>query len=268
MREIGAQFNLTEVDHHLACMFKIHRDAISDARLHLPQPPLGLLRMTHHHAGLQKIAHDFPFPSLPRRTFPVTDKLDLAALVGSRICHDLISPIGAIGNGVELISMEGSVKGPEMLLISESVAHANARIRFFRIAFGASGQDQRIGRPEVASVLSDISNGSRVQIDWDSPNDLPRRDVKLVFLLMLCLEAALPFGGKIRVERNDQRWLLQASSAKLRADPALWERLINPAAAAEIGAAQVQFALVPEEIKRQHRRLTTEIGETEIRLSF
>jgi histidine phosphotransferase ChpT len=196
------------------------------------------------------------------------DKPDLAALVGSRICHDLISPIGAIGNGVELITMEGSVNGPEMLLISESVAHANARIRFFRVAFGACSQDQRIGRAEVSSVLSDVSHGSRIQIDWSSPNDLPRRDVKLVFLLILCLESALPFGGKIQVDRNDQRWTLLASSPKLRADPALWENLINPAATADIGAAQVQFALVPEEIKRQHRRLSTEIAATEIRLSF
>jgi histidine phosphotransferase ChpT len=198
----------------------------------------------------------------------LTDKLDLAALVGSRICHDLISPIGAIGNGVELISMDGSVNGPEMLLISESVAHANARIRFFRVAFGASSPDQRIGRTEVTAVLSDISHGSRVQFDWDSPNDLPRRDVKLVFLLILCLETALPFGGTIRIERSDQRWTLLASSAKLRAEPKLWECLINPATAVEIGAAQVQFALVPEEIKRQHRRLSTALGATEIRLSF
>lgn len=198
----------------------------------------------------------------------MTDQLDLAALVGSRICHDLISPIGAIGNGVELISMEGSAKGPEMMLISESVAHANARIRFFRVAFGACSSDQRIGRAEVATILSDISHGSRVQIEWESPNDLPRRDVKLVFLLILCLETALPFGGKIRIDRSDQRWLIHATSIKLRADASLWECLVSPTLTAEIGPAQVQFALVPKEISRQHRRLTTEISKSEIRLSF
>ena len=198
----------------------------------------------------------------------MTDKLDIAALVGSRICHDLISPIGAIGNGVELISMAGSITGPEMMLISESVAHANARIRFFRIAFGASGQDQRIGRLEVAAVLSDISHGSRVQIEWDSPNDIARRDVKLVFLLILCLETAMPFGGKISVNRSETRWSLTATSAKLRADAALWQRLQNPKAVIEIGPAQVQFALVPEELTRQHRRLSLEIGVAEIAVSF
>ncbi len=54
---------------------------------------------------------------------------DLAALIGSRICHDLISPIGAIGNGLELLSMAGA-GGPEVALISDSVSNANARIRF------------------------------------------------------------------------------------------------------------------------------------------
>ena len=61
-------------------------------------------------------------------------KPDLAALVGSRICHDLISPIGAIGNGLELFLMD-TAGGPELALITESISHAKARIRFFRVAY-------------------------------------------------------------------------------------------------------------------------------------
>lgn len=196
------------------------------------------------------------------------DKPDLAALVGSRICHDLISPIGAIGNGVELMLMENASTGPEMMLISESVAHANARIRFFRVAFGASSVDQRIGRSEVSAIVADMTHGGRMTVDWQSPPDLARRDVKLLFLLILCLESAMPYGGHIRIERGEQRWQIWATATKLKVDPALWDALINPASRAEIGAAQVQFLLVPEEIARQHRRLTTELGECEIRLSF
>lgn len=198
----------------------------------------------------------------------MTDKPDLAALVGSRICHDLISPIGAIGNGVELLMMEGGTKGPEMALITESVAHASARIRFFRVAFGASGQDQRIGRAEVTSVLSDLTHGGRIQIDWAGPTDLPRRDVKLVFLMILCLETAMPYGGKITVERGEARWSIQGTSAKMKIDTALWECLASPAPQPDIGPAQVQFLLMPDEIARQHRRLTTELSTSEIRLSF
>ena len=119
------------------------------------------------------------------------DKPDLAALIASRICHDLISPIGAIGNGVELLAMEPGGVRPEMALISESVANANARIRFFRICFGQASSDQRIARSEVASILGDLSRGGRVGYAWTSPVDLSRREVRLAFLLLQCLESAL-----------------------------------------------------------------------------
>ena len=195
-------------------------------------------------------------------------KPDLTALLGSRICHDLISPIGAIGNGVELLMMSGSVRSPEMALISESVANANARIRFFRVAFGGSGPDQRIGRPEVVGILDDLTRGGRLVIDWRGPADLPCREVKLAFLLIQCLETAMAYGGRITVERTDARWTLTGHATKLRITPDLWEVLSNPDATAAITAAQVHFALLPEELERQSRRLAVELRETEIRLGF
>ena len=196
------------------------------------------------------------------------DKPDLVALLGSRICHDLISPIGAISNGVELLMMDGATMGPEIALIAESVANANARIRFFRVAFGASSTDQRIGRPEVLSILSDLTRGGRLSIDWRGPADLPRREVKLAFLLIQCLESAMAFGGRITVDRLDGRWTLLAEAAKLKLDADLWEMLSNPAAKTDVTAAHVHFALVPDEMQRQNRRLSADIGQTEIRLSF
>ena len=198
----------------------------------------------------------------------MTDKPDLVALLGSRICHDLISPIGAISNGVELLMMDGATMGPEIALIAESVANANARIRFFRVAFGASSTDQRIGRPEVLSILSDLTRGGRLSIEWRGPADLPRREVKLAFLLIQCLESAMAFGGRITVDRLNGRWTLLAEAAKLKLDADLWEMLSNPAAKTDVTAAQVHFALVPDEMQRQNRRLSADIGQTEIRLSF
>jgi histidine phosphotransferase ChpT len=195
------------------------------------------------------------------------DKPDLAALIASRICHDLISPIGAIGNGVELLTMEASAQRPEMALISESVANANARIRFFRISFGSASGDQRIARAEVISVLTDLTRGGRVGYAWTSPPDLSRREVRLVFLLLQCLETALAYGGKVSIVRDETGWTILAEASRLRIDPALWEVLTEPRAPAEIGAGQVHFALVPEELARQGRRLVTEIGETTIRLT-
>lgn len=198
----------------------------------------------------------------------MTEKPDLAALIASRICHDLISPIGAIGNGVELLAMETTAPRPEIALISESVTNANARIRFFRICFGAAMGDQRIARAEVISVLTDMTRGGRVSYAWTSPADLPRREVRLAFLLLQCLETALAYGGKVEITRDDSGWAISAEAQRLRIDPALWEVLTEPRAPAEIGAGQVHFALVPEELARQGRRLVTQIGETVIRLRF
>jgi histidine phosphotransferase ChpT len=196
------------------------------------------------------------------------EKPDLAALIGSRICHDLISPIGAIGNGVELLMMDGSLKGPEMALISESVANANARIRFFRIAFGGSGADQRIGRPEVMAILTDLTRGGRLSISWQGLADLPRREVKLAFLLILCLETAMAFGGRITVDRETDHWTITGEAAKMKIDPDLWEVLSNPLASAAISPAQVQFALAPDEASRLGRRLRLDISESRIVIGF
>ncbi|MCU0901636.1 MAG: histidine phosphotransferase family protein [Cypionkella sp.] len=197
------------------------------------------------------------------------DKPDLTALLGSRICHDLISPIGAIGNGVELLMMDGMAQSPELALIVDSVANANARIRFFRIAFGAAGAaDQRIGRAEVAGILGDLTRGGRLTIDWNSPAELSRREVKLAFLAIQCLESAMPQGGALSIDRGEARWTLRGESPRMRLQPDLWDLLSNPASSLDIGPAQVQFALLRDEITRQHRRLTVELAEAAVRLSF
>jgi histidine phosphotransferase ChpT len=196
------------------------------------------------------------------------DRHDLTALIGSRICHDLISPIGAIGNGVELLMMDSGAHGAEIALIAESVAHANARIRFFRVAFGAAGQDNRIARAEVQGILTDLTRGGRTQIGWTSDADVARAEVKLAFLLLMCIESALPYGGRVRVVADGASWLMEAEATRLKIDADLWEVLSNPAAAVQIGPAQVHFALVPEELAHQGRKLAVKIADQVIRLAF
>lgn len=197
----------------------------------------------------------------------MSDRPDLAALLGSRICHDLISPIGAIGNGVELLGLQGAGSGPEMELIAQSVAQASARIRFFRLAYGAGGEGQRVARAEVLAILAELGRGSRLAVDWSSASDLARREVKPAFLLVQCLETALAGGGRIEVTQAEGRWSLLARGPRLRTDPAVWDVLVDPAAGAGLGASEVQFLLAAEELRRSRRRLTTDLGTAELRLS-
>jgi histidine phosphotransferase ChpT len=196
----------------------------------------------------------------------MTNQPDLAALIGSRICHDLVSPLGAIGNAVELLAMDGKTAGPELALISESIASANARIRFFRLAFGGTSSDARIARTEVQQILAALTKGERLTIDWQSPPDLARREVCLAFLLLQCLMTALPWGGAIIVTQSGPDWTITATAPRMKLDPDLWTAL--GIAVPPVAAAQVQFALVTGALQSQHRTLTSERSDTGLCLRF
>ena len=193
---------------------------------------------------------------------------DLNALVGSRICHDLISPLGAIGNGVELLSMSGVSTAPEMTLISESVESANARIRFFRIAFGAAKNDALIGNAELKSVLGDLYRGSRTNVDWRITEDVPRVEAKLAFLLLQCLESAFPWGGKIQVTRTGVTWNVFGSAERTKIDTPLWELLVDPRRRVDVSASNVHFALIHPAAQQVGRRVATNITENSVSVSF
>ncbi len=194
---------------------------------------------------------------------------DLAALVGSRLCHDLISPLGAIGNGVELLGLSvGGAGSPELALIGDSVAHANARLKFFRVAFGQAGGEQRLGQPEIATLLADLARGGRLEFHLQAVGDQSRREVKAVFLSLLCFESALPWGGKITIARSGEAWALQGQAQRIKPEPALWARLDGGAAGAPLTPAQVQFALLPREVTRLGRTLAWEIDDTCATITF
>ncbi len=196
------------------------------------------------------------------------DSRDLNALLGSRICHDLISPLGAIGNGVELLSMAGISAAPEIALISESVENASARIRFFRVAFGAASSTQLLGREEIVSTIRDMTKGGRLEIDWQPRGDLARPEVKLAFLLLQCLESAMPWGGRITILKTADRWHLLGAADKLKIEAGLWEILANPAAEVEVTSANVHFALAPEAGRRIGRPIIADLKPNAISVEF
>lgn len=181
---------------------------------------------------------------------------DLNDLIGSRICHDLISPLGAIGNGVELLTLSGAGAAPEIALISESIENANARIRYFRVAFGAAPLDAEVSEKELRSILRDMFRGARLKVEWHIDCDLPRGEAKLAFLAVQCLESALPWGGKIRSTRTDDgHWTLHATGERLKFDDALWQLATDPGTDLEVSPSDVHFALVGSAAARTGRSL-------------
>ncbi|MEO0391403.1 MAG: histidine phosphotransferase family protein [Pseudomonadota bacterium] len=193
-------------------------------------------------------------------------KVDLAALIGSRICHDLISPIGAINNGLELLGMTSDASGAELELISESVENASARIRFFRVAYGAAGM-QEMGRAEISAILEDYTSGGRLSVAWGPLDAQTRQEVQLAFLTLQCLETAMPYGGVIKVTKDGPRWHLHGAAPKLNVDDAMWQ-MAQGGTEVELSPAQVQFALLPALMADAGRSLTMQGTQTDIALQF
>lgn len=194
------------------------------------------------------------------------DTPDFAALIGSRICHDLISPLGAIGNGVELLAMTPAGDSPEAALIAESVANANARLRFFRLAYGAGGG--QVAASDIRSILAGMTRGGRLAVDWQVAGDPPRRRVKLAFLALQCLETALPWGGQVTLRAAGGNWQAEARGARLAVDEALWSNLGAARPDPALGAAQVQFALLPVEARAQGGAVTLDRAPDRLCLTF
>lgn len=171
----------------------------------------------------------------------------LAALIGSRICHDLINPIGAISNGLELFGMGGaSPDGPEMTLIQQSCDNATARIRFFRVAFGSAGDTRPIAPAEAAQTLANHYAGTRILTDWQIETALPRDLTQLAYLGVLCVEPCLPQGGTVTVTRIGDHLSVLADGSELRRMSPMLDLLTqgNGAPCPDLRPADVQFPLL------------------------
>ncbi len=95
-----------------------------------------------------------------------------------------------------------------------------------------------------------------------------RAEAKLAFLLLLCLETALPYGGRISVSHEGGAWRLEGAADRIKADAALWSLMLGQADGAELTASNVHFALVPDLARRLGRQLRTTLGDGAITISF
>lgn len=186
---------------------------------------------------------------------------ELSELVSSRICHDLANPIGAVGNGVELLAMT-SGSTPEMELIIDALAQTNARMNLFRIAFGAAQNDQMIGAKQAKAIVDALSRGGRHQIAWDL-DDQPRPTAKRVFLGLLALESALPFGGDIHISAGPT---LTGTGRRVDTPPELWGPVQLGQIPNDLTGAQVHFGMLAQDCASAGITPTLSATETQISL--
>lgn len=155
------------------------------------------------------------------------DSLDLSALLCSRLCHDVISPVGAIVNGLEVLEDESdpSMKDFAFDLIRKSARQASARLQFARLAFGAAGSAGAvIDLGDAEGVAKGMFQDEKVTLAWAAPRlYLPKNRVKLLLNLIVIAATAVPRGGSIdfTLEGDGERptFMLKAKGFNARIPP-------------------------------------------------
>ncbi|WP_027488891.1 histidine phosphotransferase ChpT [Allorhizobium undicola] len=150
---------------------------------------------------------------------------DLAALLCSRVCHDVISPVGAITNGLELLD-EGGADEDAMELIRASALNASVRLKFARLAFGASGSvGASIDTGEAEKAARDFAAAEKkTELTWSGPRAIIAKNrVKLLLNLFLVAYGAIPRGGNMDIvlenPETEARFSITVKGRMLRVPP-------------------------------------------------
>ncbi len=175
------------------------------------------------------------------------EPLDLAALLCSRVCHDVISPVGAIVNALEVLEEDDpSMRDFALELIKKSARSASARLQFARLAFGAAGSaGAMIDLGDAGTVANGFLNDDKLSLDWDAPRALlPKNQVKLLLNLLVLAAQAIPRGGRLvsrtTVEGEQGRIEITATGALARIPPHVEELLAGRSETGTIDAHAVQ----------------------------
>jgi histidine phosphotransferase ChpT len=164
----------------------------------------------------------------------MTSSTDLAALLCSRLCHDMLSPVGALSNGLELLRDE---RDPEMRhrcmeLLEQSARISADKLKFFRLAYGAAGGFGDTVPAEEPRELVEalVGDNGRIALAWGVGVDtLPKAAVKVLLNLAAIGLDALPRGGQLQVGAESRdgatEIAVRAAGAKIAFDPAVGQAL-------------------------------------------
>src|SRR5271169_1152873 len=159
--------------------------------------------------------------------------LDLAALLCSRVCHDLISSVGAVVNGIEVLEedKDEETKTFALDLIKKSAHQASAKLQFCRLAFGAAGSaGAQIDLGDAEKVARGLLGDDKTTITWNLPRELlPKNQVKLLLNMLLIAMGSIPRGGTLTVgvTEGGQGFRIAATGLNVRLNEATAELLVG-----------------------------------------
>ncbi|MEE9313407.1 MAG: histidine phosphotransferase family protein [Rhizobiaceae bacterium] len=178
---------------------------------------------------------------------PTLSALDLAALLASKVCHDIISPVGALANGLEVLEEEQGEEMREfaMELINKSAKSATAKLKFSRLAYGASGSaGASIDTGDAEEVVRGYMEGEKSDVTWEGIRSLvPKNHAKLLLNLVLIALGAIPRGGQMAIQIHGEgegaTFTIRCVGPKARV-PAEFLDMLNGTVEGEISAHGVQ----------------------------
>lgn len=156
--------------------------------------------------------------------------VELASLLCSRLCHDLVGPVGSLFNGVELLADESDpdMRARCMELLADSARQTANKLKFFRLAFGAAGGfgDQVDTREAQAALEGLFGSDRRVAVEWlVGPQSLPKSAIKVLLNLAMTAGDALLRGGRLHVAAEARgrfvELAVRAEGPRLLLDPEL-----------------------------------------------
>jgi histidine phosphotransferase ChpT len=154
----------------------------------------------------------------------MTAPLDLAALLCSRLCHDLISPVGAIINGLEVMEedKDEETKTFALDLIKKSATQASAKLQFYRLAFGAAGSaGAQIELGDAEKAARGVLEDGKTTLVWNLPRTLVAKNrAKLLLNMLLVASGSIPRGGTLTAEPVGEGYEVTARGLNARLGPA------------------------------------------------
>lgn len=181
--------------------------------------------------------------------------LDLASLLCSRLCHDLLSPVGAMSNGLELLAEE---KDPEMRkrcmeLLEQSARISADKLKFFRLAFGAAGgfgESVPVDEPK-ALIDALVANNGRISVQWAlGAAMLPKNAVKVLLNLALIGIEALVRGGTLDVGAEQREGaseiVIRAAGPRIAFDPLVGQALDGSLAPADLSSRTAPAVMIQQ----------------------
>ena len=188
------------------------------------------------------------------------DEPDLVALLGSRLCHDLASPMSALSNGLELMEDAEGAASPEMRLLRDTLDTTLARLRFFRLAFGGGGTvDGTVPAREAAEIVTAMYRDGRRGVEWLDAEDRLRSEVRLAYLALNCIERATPWAVRIAVGRDGAAWAIEARADRFKAMPDRWAALAERRVPGDLRGDEVQFGILARAAREADRPVGVEI---------